>query len=164
MTTAYLTVGAVVGGGSADWSTVGGDPLNTDDGDTSYVGCNDNSAPEDYELSDFALNVKIDQVYISSWKARASNATTRDTRLGLVLGGSVTYGATRTVPLSGSYTTYSELALARPGGGTWSAADLSSLRLRLETTQTVANSNVRITYVVVAVDYSEVGGFVCVVP
>lgn len=93
-----------------------------------------------------------------SWKARIDVAgTSHNTKVGVYLGSSYTWGATRSITAD-SFQTYTESTLARPGGGSWAPADIPSLEFALDTV-TIAGGQVLVRTAVITITYSKGAGF-----
>jgi len=119
-----------------------------DDDDTSYIYCSTSGRWETYSLAANAIPVgaTINSVSVVSRGYKSSGSTAR-WAVGVLLGGSSTFGLTH---FPASYTSYTE-TLARPGGGTWSVADLASVEVLV---RFYNSGTIRVTSLWVSVDYT----------
>lgn len=149
---------SAVSSDSANIILVGGVAgLSSDDADTSYAEGNDNAAIERYTIDDLpSMAASITSVDLQ-WKARYSNVNAANLRAGIYLGGSTTNGTTQT--LGSAYAAYSDLGVARPGGGSWLVADVNSSELVIEKITSGADTSSRVTYLWADITYLLGQGF-----
>lgn len=121
---AVISCNVIAGGGG--WNSIGTYPANQNDGDNGTyqwwpgdtVGSNDNY----YDSTQIPTSAVISSVFVSGlWGAGSAPATTNFT---CHLGGNTTNLGT-----IGDVTSYSG-EIARPGGGTWTKADILAMFIR----------------------------------
>ena len=151
-----LVAGAITSDGTF-WSLGGGTDgavLNSDDGDTSYARCSQTADIERYALSSLPASAGVvTNVDVTRWVATREGAVNRAARVGFYLAGSYSMGATRAINGVSYSIINSELGIPKPGGGVWSVADINNSELVVETTNSPANSPIRITCVFVDVTW-----------
>lgn len=128
-----------------------------DDSDSTYIRNNTSTTQVDIlGLDNTALTTEtIDSIDIRS-RARSESSANGQFKVGLKLSGSETYASYHTsVPTSA--TDYTDSGIARPGGGSWTVADLNSLEVLIEGDEVTSNG-IRVFEVYVDVNNSPGGG------
>lgn len=100
------------------------------DDDTKWNESSVNGARDLYNMRPLPVDARIVGALDLSFRAKAS-AGTPTCRGAWKLGATVVVGATRT--LGGSWTTYTDSGIARPGGGTWTVQNVNDLLAGYET-------------------------------
>lgn len=129
----------------------------SDDSDTTYIRNNTSTTGVAvFELTNTALTTEtIDSIDLRV-KARSESSAAGRVRVGVELGGVQVYAAYHnTVPTTA--TTYDDLAIARPGGGSWTVADLNALRGLAEGDE-VTSDGIRCFELSIRVNNSPSGG------
>lgn len=132
--------------------------VTSDDLDTSYIGntSTNKTCADAMTLGDPATvtaSDSIDSIDVR-WRARTESSATGSGRPGVRLGGTTVWGTTQSsIPTSA--TNYETTAIARPGGGSWTFADLADLQVTIETTRN--GNNIRVFELYVDINYT-VGG------
>lgn len=121
-----------------------------DDDDTSYISTSSPSRGEQYSIAAAAIpaNSTINSVSVTS-RVKKAGATTTKYFVRLYLGATYTGGTPQF--LTTNYATWTEI-FSRPGGGSWSQADLSSIQVHLNSMTGTAQR--RCTSLWVIVDYT----------
>jgi hypothetical protein len=134
-----------------------------DDDDTSYIRSNGNGSQQQFVLSNPTLIGPNDVINSVTLRARAKRQDTSDGTLVLtaVLGGNTSSGSNNTT--TSAYQDFTS-GVSRPGGGSWTPADLASLEARLDS---ASIRDTRCTTFDVLVDFTprarhHVGGAACV--
>lgn len=136
-----------------NWATV--DEAVADD-DSTYVETSGTTTAVDYyglQATAVAATDIIDSIDVIHRRRRVSSISgSIQSQAGLRLAGADTNGTAQT-GTSTSYVNFEDLALARPGGGSWAPSDLNTLQVKLALART-STHDVRTTQVYVEVNYT----------
>jgi len=122
-----------------------------DNADTSYISST-TLLTEQYSLAASTIPAGSTITSVSGeMRIRYSAGSGKTIRVNLILGANTSNGPTHASPAA--YTTYTD-AIARPGGGAWQLADLASLQVAIQQTQSGSGTVQRCTTLRVIVDYT----------
>ena len=129
----------------------------SDDTDTTYIRNNTGSTLEDdVGLDDVSLIAdSIDSINIR-FRARSETTANGSVTVGLRLNGVNSMASAHTsIPVT--VTDYEDLAIARPGGGSWAESDLNSLQVVIQSNDGSA-AGVRVFEIFIDINYTATGG------
>jgi hypothetical protein len=148
-------------GSSPQWACV--DEVSPDDND--YVRIIQSAGTDYYNLGNTSLGAgaTITQVDITGRFYTSDTTPDANTtfRLGVRLSGVDSLGPTRdmfSLGAGGTWNNYTELNLARPGGGAWSVSDLNALQSYVRIAESSAGHQVRCSWLYVTITYTDPPG------